>query len=239
MTWLVDPAAPTAGWLETFAAVRGALIAGETGEAGLRPARADFYARDYVRPAAAGGRGLIDLRRPGRTSVVVIPERFSTGALTPCAYIRLIQPLDHLAEAAGLDIILADAEQATRYRADVIATQRHAVTGAEASEALLRHCREHGIALLYDLDDDLLDVPRQHPDAAQLRPLVRSVERMVRGASAVWVSTDPLRERVARLRDDARVMPNALDERLWADPAAGRPVAAGAGAHPVHGHDDA
>lgn len=35
------------------------------------------------------------MRKKGRTNVVVIPERIGAGSLGPCAYIRLLQPLDH------------------------------------------------------------------------------------------------------------------------------------------------
>ncbi|MGH7152928.1 MAG: glycosyltransferase, partial [Acetobacteraceae bacterium] len=214
-TWLVDPSGPTRGWIDAFEKARAALLARTPKPAPLRDARPNLYATGYVRKPAQNRKGPIDLHRPGRTSVVVIPERFSTGPITPCAYIRLLQPLDHLAAAAKLDIVLADAEEALRYRADLVVTQRYAVQGAEAGEALLKHCREHGIPLLYDLDDDLLAVPRDHPDAAQLRAHVRDVERMLRGADTVWVSTAALRDRIAAVRRDAVIAPNGLDERLW------------------------
>ena len=144
-----------------------------------------------------------------------IPERFPSGALTPCAYIRLLQPLDHPAIGGGFDIVLADAEEALNYRADIIVTQRYAVEDLDAADALIRHCREHGISLLYDLDDDLRHIPRDHADAALLRPRTRVVSRMVRGANAVWVSTPALAATLAELRDDVRVVENGLDERLW------------------------
>ena len=157
----------------------------------------------------------VDLRRDDRISVVVIPERFAGGALTPCAYIRLLQPLDHPAIGGDFDIVLADAEEALNYRADIIVTQRYAVPDLDAADALIRHCRGHGITLLYDLDDDLRHIPREHPDARLLRPRARVVSRLVRGADAVWVSTPALAATLAELHDDVRVVENGLDERLW------------------------
>ena len=218
-TWLVDPTAPSSQWLDAFAAARQALLNRAKPASVARAAAADFYTDAYLRPAPSRSNPrAIDLRRPNRTSVVLIPERFGTGPLTPCAYIRLLQPLDHLAAAAGLDIVVANATEATRYRADVVVTQRHAVDSLAAADALGRHCREHDIALLYDLDDDLLDIPREHPNANELRPLARVAERLIRAASAVWVSTSRLKERLARMGVGAAVVPNALDERLWAEP---------------------
>jgi glycosyltransferase involved in cell wall biosynthesis len=49
------------------------------------------------------------------------------------------------------------------------------------------------------------------------------VSRMIRGADAVWVSTEALAESLTDLRDDVRVVENGLDERLWA--ALPRPIA--------------
>jgi len=65
---------------------------------------------------------------------------------------------------------------------------------------------------VYDLDDDLLRVPRGHPDAEVLRPKATVVRRMLRAADHVWVSTGALAETIGR---DARVIPNGLDERIW------------------------
>jgi hypothetical protein len=126
----------------------------------LREAVTDFYGEEYLRPTALGSPvRLIDLRRNERLSVVVIPECFDNGTPTPCAYIRLLQPLDHPEIGHDFDVVLADAEEALRYRADIFMTQRYAVPDVEAADRLIRHCRQHDIPLLYDLDDDLLHVP--------------------------------------------------------------------------------
>jgi len=96
-----------------------------------------------------------------------------------------------------------------------VVTQRYAVGDLEAANALIQHCRANDIALLYDLDDDLRHIPHDHPDAKLLRPRARVVSRLVRGASAVWVSTSALAATMAGLRDDALVVANGLDERIW------------------------
>lgn len=214
LTWLVDPEAPAEEWIATFEKVRGELARQRKPAVRIRRPSGDFYRERYVRPPAARS-SLIDLRHDGRISVVVIPERFYTGVLTPCAYIRLLQPLDHPAIGGGWTVVLAGAEEALRYRADVFVTQRGAVGDMDAAEALIRHCRKHGIALIYDLDDDLRRVPRDHPDADLLRPRARMVTRLIRDADALWVSTPALAATLSDLRDDVRVVQNGLDERLW------------------------
>jgi GT2 family glycosyltransferase/glycosyltransferase involved in cell wall biosynthesis len=218
LTWLVDEQASTEEWLAVFATVRGALTMQRKRPAGKRRAPvADYYREDYLRaPVVRAADQLVDLRHKDRVSVVVIPERFNNGALTPCSYIRLLQPLDHPAIGGDFDIVLADAEKALNYRADIMVTQRDTVADLGAADALVRHCGEHGITLLYDLDDDLRHVPRDHPDAPLLRPRAQLVSRLVRRADAVWVSTPALAVALADLRDDVRVVENGLDERLWA-----------------------
>ena len=218
LTWLVDPEASTDEWLAVFATVRGALTRRRRLPAGTpRSPVADWYRDHYLRPPDVRRPAQpIDIRRDGRISVVVIPERFPGGALTPCAYIRLLQPLDHPAIGGDFDIVLANAQQALRYPPDIIVTQRYAVAEPDATDALIRHCRERNIVLLYDLDDDLRHIPRDHPDARLLRPRARLVSRLARDAGAVWVSTPALAEALADLRDDVRVVENGLDERLWA-----------------------
>jgi hypothetical protein len=111
--------------------------------------------------------------------------------------------------------VVADAAGALRHRPDVIVTQRYAMPDRASADNLARHCQTHGIKLIYDLDDDLLNIPRDHPEAAILRPRAKLVARMLGHADAVWVSTEALRQTIGA---KATVVPNGLDERIWADP---------------------
>jgi hypothetical protein len=157
----------------------------------------------------------VELRRDGATSVVVIPETFDDGSFTPCAYIRLLLPLDHPETGRGLTVTVADAAEAARYRADVVLTQRHAMPSVAAAEALAAHATRTGATLVFDLDDDLLTVPPEHPEAADLTAQAAVVERMIRLADVTRTSTAALAERVAPLARRVEVVGNALDERLW------------------------
>jgi glycosyltransferase involved in cell wall biosynthesis len=150
--------------------------------------------------------------------MLVIPERLSNGALTPCAYIRLLQPLHHLAEAIGFDLLIGDLETALHDRADVIATQRYAVPDMASADALAAHARKTGATLLYDLDDDLLRVPADHPEADILRPRAKVVRRMLGLADQVWVSNDRLATGLRVAAGAVRIVANGLDERLWGEP---------------------
>jgi glycosyltransferase involved in cell wall biosynthesis len=221
LTWLCDAQTTTADWLAVFetahAALRNPAIRRPT-----EPERdiSDFYDRAYAAPLAAQHtpRRLVDLRRPGRLSVVIVPETFGNGMPTPCAYIRLLLPLSHPAIASGIDVVMADADTARHYRADVIATQRHAVPDGASAKRLAAHCRRQGIALLYDLDDDLIDVGPEHPEYAELQPKAALVAQLVETADAVWVSTSALGDKLAGMGRHATIVANGLDERIWAAP---------------------
>ncbi|MBW4092681.1 MAG: glycosyltransferase [Proteobacteria bacterium] len=232
LTWLVDPAAPAADWLAVFGQVRAALAA-EAAPAGDRtpgdrstgdgtaedgPAGDETERPGAIRPARRRGAAPLAADR-ARRSVVIVPECFDDGTLTPCAYIRLLLPLDHPRIGAGLDVTIAPRGVPTeRLRADTILTHRNAIATTGEARALIRHCRRNGITLAYDLDDDLLALPAQHPDAARLAPLAPAVALLLAEADIVSVSTPPLAAALSRRRPDARVLANGLDERLWADP---------------------
>jgi GT2 family glycosyltransferase/glycosyltransferase involved in cell wall biosynthesis len=211
LTWLVPPSADPAVWLDCFREVAAASRARTVVTA---PERAAVPA---VAMPVTGRRtpALVDVRRRGGRSVVVIPETFADGSFTPCAQIRLLRPLDHPVTGAGMRVTLADAASARDYRADLFLTQRHAIPSIAAADALADHAAKGGAALVFDLDDDLIDIPDAHPEAAMLRPKAAVVAHMVRRADVVRVSTPALAARVAPVARRVAIVPNALDERIW------------------------
>ena len=136
--------------------------------------------------------------------------------MTPCGYIRLLQPLDHPAIGGAFDIILADAETIFHYDADIIVTQRHAIPDEPTAEppgrpthaAPARNCCTTSTTTCSTS-------PTPIPDAGTLRPFAKTVRRMLTVADAVWVSTPGLAERLAPIRPDTIVIENRLDERIW------------------------
>ena len=200
-------------------------------EGGAAPPSADFYAETYQAPLLGKGSGragagtIADLRKPGRIAVVLIPERLDIGTMGACAYIRALLPLTHPGIAGDVDITLADAGEALRLRPDLFFLHRHAVPDDAQAEALLAHAAKLGAPVIYDLDDDLVDVPADHAEAGRLLARRAAVLRLLAGATAVHVSTPLLADRLAPFvrggRERIRIVPNGLDERLWLDGAEG------------------
>jgi GT2 family glycosyltransferase/glycosyltransferase involved in cell wall biosynthesis len=215
-TWMADIATSPLAWIKLFDEIRLALL-NDTSVATPpeRPAIESPYATNYLRPHPPQVR-----RGQSKPRIVVVPERFDIGFPTPCGYIRLLQPLHHPAVGRVFDVRVATAETIFEYQADIIATQRFAMPDVATADRLAAHARRTGATLVFDLDDDLLNIPRTHPDARALRPRAEIVRRMLDVADAVWLSTSGLAERLASIRPDATVMANALDERLWLPPPA-------------------
>lgn len=217
-TWLHDINSSVESWCEVFRRVRVDLESGRwSGSfAPRKVSNSDFYKNAYLAPGPASriSNGLLDARRAGRITALVIPEGFS-GGWSPCAYIRLLQPLTHPTVAGELDVIVTSAKQAANYRADFVITHRTAVPDLDQLEALIRHCKSVNMKLVYDLDDDLLHISADHSSYAAISACHPAIKRLLAAADAVFVSTSQLQTRVRMWRPDAILMPNALDERIW------------------------
>lgn len=102
-------------------------------------------------------------------------------------------------------------------RFDAVLVQRTAVP-KEHVLAFVESAAHAGTPIVFELDDDLLDVPvEKDPDgvyAAQAPALLT----LARAAALVTVSTEPLAERLRVHNPNVAVVPNALSERLWFAP---------------------
>lgn len=217
LTWMAGHATSPRQWLDLFETIRRDRARQPATEPAPRPLAADFYAGQYLRPAKRE-RPVYPVRLPGKPVIVVVPERYDTSGPTPCAYIRLLQPLTHPSIAADFDLVLADTKTVFNYRPAIIVTQRYAIPDLKTADRLKAHARATQATLLYDIDDDLLHIAPTHPEAAVLRPLAKVVRRMLAHADVAWASTPLLAQSLASVRPDIAVVPNGLDERIWLAP---------------------
>jgi glycosyltransferase involved in cell wall biosynthesis len=142
------------------------------------------------------------------------------GAEIPysCTYIRLLCPLSHPALAERIELTHGTAEAIPD--CDLLVVERHTLWPYERQldgfVRVLSRCRQRGVPVVYELDDNLLDLRRDEPWEPYPGDALRGVVAfLARQADGMIVSTPALAERLTRLRSDVLVVPNALDERLF------------------------
>ena len=142
------------------------------------------------------------------------------GAEIPysCTYIRLLCPLSHPTLADRIELTHGTAEAIPD--CDLLVVERHTLWPYERQldgfVRVLSRCRRAGIPVVYELDDNLLDLHHDAPWETYPGDALRGVVAfLARQADGMIVSTPVLAERAARLRSGILVVPSALDERLF------------------------
>ena len=147
--------------------------------------------------------------------VAIVPERYGR-VLSPCASIRLQPFFDAMDREAGIEFRYLLPSELRRYSPDVIVWHRVSIV-EKADLDLLRELRnQRGTRLVFDLDDNLLDL-EGHGERASYEAMSESVRVSIALADEVWTSTSRLAARAARETSAViNVLPNVLDPELWA-----------------------
>lgn len=139
-----------------------------------------------------------------------------SGDLRPhgCSYIRLLLPLGHPTVADRITV----SHGTEPAKADITIVERTwspRVTAAKAKD-LVEQVRRAGSALIYSIDDNLLDLtPQGFNRSPFTTEQLMAMRCFAREADGVIVTTSFLKDRLSRLNDNVFLVPNALDERLW------------------------
>ena len=99
-----------------------------------------------------------------------------------------------------------------------ILVQREALDKDRAA-LLVEVCRGRGIRLVFEIDDNLLEVKQSHADFAFYDSKIEVVRYLAESANQLTVSTRELQEQLLPLNRHTEVVENALDEWLWFSPA--------------------
>lgn len=152
-----------------------------------------------------------------RPRVAAIMEHYGR-TLSPCASIRLHGFLQSLQDGGHIEFRSLLVEELHAYAPDVIIWHRISVPTERDVDALVAIARLVGARLIYDLDDNLLDMD-DHGERERYRLMRCAVVRSLREADEVWCSTPALKERVKPLVSGTRqVAANTLDPAIWAMP---------------------
>ena len=80
---------------------------------------------------------------------------------------------------------------------------------------VLKAIDEDRLRVLYDIDDDLLDVPVEKDPKGGYREGASTLCELIKRASIVTVSTPRLLAKISALNPRAELLPNLLDELIW------------------------
>jgi glycosyltransferase involved in cell wall biosynthesis/predicted SAM-dependent methyltransferase len=149
-----------------------------------------------------------------RPVIVVIPEMFYKSP-APCTYIRLFTPLMSPAFNAAFEVRVATLKSALTISADAVIINRVPCEHVSELDGILSHMRQTGAKLIYDIDDQLLDLADSHPEATVYTNRQAVVQKLLSVADLVWVSTGPLAEAFSPLCKNIEIFENYLDLNLW------------------------
>ena len=224
-TWVVPREWSASEWIEFLIRIRRDHFLTDSGPS-RPPARAGaipgFYSSRYlaierptgVRPSSHRGRGT----RPIVVAAAVASE--SSGQIQACGYVRVIQPLTHPLVADSVRLVLMEPNDLAQSEADVVLVQRTQVRDVELAERIIDSCRKRGTCLVFEIDDDLFDIPAQHPEHDRYALVARAAKMIASSADSVIASTETLRKKMLRYNAHSIVLPNYVDERLWKEPSA-------------------
>ena len=81
---------------------------------------------------------------------------------------------------------------------------------------LLWRCKAAGIKVVYELDDDVWNIPESNGAYLSYEKRYRrQIDETIREADMVTTTTEPLKKVLSRLHDNVKVIPNALPLDKW------------------------
>jgi GT2 family glycosyltransferase/glycosyltransferase involved in cell wall biosynthesis len=132
---------------------------------------------------------------------------FSLNEPVPASqYLRQTAPLQALAQAGRIRLIDGRRIQS----GDFAALPSDSILFLQRDFTPYRALLNRPFPVIYDLDDNLFDLPPDHPDAAHYGPVSTALRECINRFSAVTVSTENLRQQLAPHHPNVVVVPNRL-----------------------------
>lgn len=135
---------------------------------------------------------------------VAIIVKGRNGEHPPTANIRLLLPFYHpslygkivpyIIDEDDLDTINKDSFLSKR-TFDCVIVQRDVLDESFAN-LLVKRCKEHDIKLIYEIDDDLLNIDKTHPEYKKYLSKSTNIKYLIENAELVTVSTESLKIKI-------------------------------------------
>lgn len=143
---------------------------------------------------------------------------FTKGEIvTPLTQLRIVGPLHFENIEIQVNFKIEDLNEDATNSIDLIVLQRDFPDNLAFFKKILKFAGALQIPVVFDLDDNLLALPENHPDrlshhyASSLLPIYEALLL----ADFVTVSTEKLKQTFKSFNDNIYVLPNFLDDSLW------------------------
>lgn len=150
-------------------------------------------------------------------------------------YYRMDMPAKVLSRFHDVKCNVPRLDDPSLYEADMVVIQRQV---HPMWNEIIKKGHENGCRYVYELDDDIFNIPSGHAHYNALVEAAASAMNVMAQCDGVVVSTDPLAEQLKRMMNiDAIVRPNFIEEPRGVIPERGGPVKIGFAGSPFHAID--
>lgn len=164
-----------------------------------------FYRENYLEQSSG--------KANAKKIIALIVEK--NDNYSPCAYIRIILPSLNKYRYERVVLVSIDVDELIHYRPDEIITHRIAIK-KDKIKLFFESIRKYNIPFIYDLDDDLLEIPySEHPESKFYSIYTDLIKALIINAKTVTVSTEVLKRKLDKFRIDVSVVKNYLSSQLW------------------------
>jgi glycosyltransferase involved in cell wall biosynthesis len=140
-----------------------------------------------------------------KINVCVFPENF----ISPSYYIRLFSPLKELSKTGKFKFFihdnLLDISKINHKCFDIIIIQRSISLNLKN---IIKKCEEYDIKIIYETDDDLINLPKEHVDYINYKHRIENIEFLAKNSSLIIVSTPILKKRYEKYNKNISVIKN-------------------------------
>ena len=131
-----------------------------------------------------------------------------------CSYIRLIIPLMSKYIQKNFKLRVGNLTGIKNFRPDIIITSRLPCTNEVALEKFLTEVRRSNAKLIYDIDDNLLELHDTHPEKDFYESKKPLILQLLSNSNCVWTSTDNLAQYLQPYCQKITTIKNYLNKDL-------------------------
>ena len=138
--------------------------------------------------------------------------------LLPTEYIRIVIPFYHLFLEKNFTPYIIHNEDIKCFsenfsKMDVIIVQRDSIS-ENTAKILVEICKNNNIKLIYEIDDDLLGIDKNHPNYNEFIGKKEVIKYLIKNSDLVTVSTISLKEKLCSFNSNIKVIKNYSNDLL-------------------------